>query len=218
MPTLPLLLTAAIALSAALAIQAEHRGTRWMVYVFKPLATLLILLLATTAQDPISARYQALVCAGLLFSLAGDVFLMMPRDRFVSGLASFLVAHAFYIAAFASWPPTVSAPIVLMALLLVAGLLLRTLWKKLGTLRIPVVVYAVALVVMAWQAIERSEALDTLSAALALEGALLFVISDATLAEERFAGRSRYGSVIVLVTYFAAQWLIAMSVAARPFG
>ena len=218
MTTLPLLLTAAIVLSAALAIQAEHRGARGRVYVFKPLATVLILLLAATAQDPVSARYQALVCAGLLFSLAGDVFLMLPRDRFVAGLASFLVAHGFYIAAFGSWPPTVRAPIVLLALVLVAVVLLRTLWKKLGTLRIPVVVYAVALVVMAWQAIERWEDLDTSSAGLALEGALLFVISDAQLAEERFAGRSRYGSVIVLATYFAAQWLIAMSVAARPFG
>lgn len=217
MAILPLLLTAAIVLSTALAIQAEHRGARGRVYVFKPLATLLILLLAGTAQAPVSARYQALVCAGLLFSLAGDVFLMLPRDRFVAGLASFLVAHGLYIAAFAPWPPALRVPAVLVVLLLFAAGLLRTLWKDLGTLRLPVVVYAAALVGMAWQAAERWAALGTPSAGLAVTGALLFVVSDATLAWERFAGRFRYGSVVVLATYFAAQWLIAMSVA-RPFG
>lgn len=218
MTILPLLLTAAIVLSAAIAIQAEHRGARERVYVFKPLTTLLILLLAATAQDPVSARYQMLVCAGLLFSLAGDMFLMLPRDRFVAGLASFLVAHGLYIAAFAPWPPTLRTPGVLLVLLLFGLGLLRRLWKHLGALRIPVVVYAAALVGMAWQAAERSEALGTPSAQLAMVGAMLFVLSDATLAWERFVGRFRYGAVVVLATYYAAQWLIAMSVAARPFG
>ncbi len=34
------------------------------------------------------------------FSLGGDVFLMLPGDYFIPGLASFLVAHLFYIALF----------------------------------------------------------------------------------------------------------------------
>ena len=182
---LPLLLTAAIALSAALATWAEHRGVRRMVYVFKPLTTILILALAATAHDAVSLRYQALVCAGLLFSLAGDVFLMLPRDRFIAGLASFLVAHGFYIAAFAPWPPTLEAPGALLVLVFFGWELLRALWNHLGRLRMPVAVYAAALLGMAWQ---------------------------------RFAERLRYGQVVVLSTYFAAQWLIALSVAARPFG
>ncbi len=218
MPILPLLLTAAIALCAALAIGADGRGARRMVYVCKPLATVLVLALAATVTDAVSARYQALVCAGLLFSLAGDVFLMLPRDRFVAGLASFLVAHGFYVAAFAPWPLALRAPLALLVLAAFGAVLLRALWDGLGRLRGPVALYAAALLAMAWQAAERWMSLGTTPALLATVGAALFVVSDAALAWGRFRARHRYGQTVVLSTYWAAQWLIALSVAARPFG
>lgn len=213
-----LLLSVPIAVSAVLTIVAEQRGARRRVYLFKPLTTVLAFVLAATAREPVSGGYQALMCAGLLFSLAGDVFLMLPRDRFVAGLASFLVAHGFYVAAFAPWPPLVRAPAALLVLAIVGAGLLRALWTHLGRLRLPVAVYAAALLGMAWQAAERWTALGTTAALLAAAGAALFVVSDAVLAWQRFRQRYRYGQVAVLATYFAAQWLIAMSVAARPFG
>lgn len=218
MPIFPLLLTVAIALAAAATVWAERRDVRRVVYVAKPLATVLILVLALTAQDAVSERYRALVCAGLVFSLAGDVFLMVPRDRFVAGLASFLVAHVLYVAAFAPRPATFAAPGVLLVLVLCGLGLLRALWDGLGSLRVPVVVYSAALLVMAWQAAERWMGLGTTPALLAAVGAGLFVISDSVLAWERFVRRHRWGQAVVLGTYFAAQWLIALSVAARPFG
>lgn len=218
MPTLPLLLTIAIVLSAALAIRADGRGVRRMVYVFKPLTTILVLALAATAHDPVAPRYQALVCAGLVFSLAGDVFLMLPRDRFVAGLASFLVAHGFYVAAFAPWPPALRAPAALLLLVLFGAVLMRALWARVGGLRAPVAVYAAALLAMAWQAAERWMAFGTTPALLAMAGAALFVVSDSALAWGRFRERLPNGERVVLSTYFAAQWLIALSVAARPDG
>ncbi|HEX6038292.1 lysoplasmalogenase [Longimicrobium sp.] len=218
MPILPLLLTVAIAVCAALTLRAEQRGIRRLVYVFKPLTTVLTGVLALSAADAVSGRYQALICAGLLFSLAGDVFLMLPRDRFVAGLASFLVAHGFYIAAFTPRPMTLHAPGALLVLVLVGIGLLRALWDGLGTLRGPVIVYAAALLVMAWQAAERWAGLGTTPALLAAVGAGLFVVSDSVLAWQRFVARYRWGQPVVLSTYFAAQWLIALSVASRPFG
>lgn len=218
MPIHVLLLTAAITASAALTVRAEQRGARRIVYVSKPLTTVLIGALALSAPEPVSARYLALIGAGLLVSLAGDVLLMLPRDRFVAGLASFLVAHGFYIAAFAPWPPTLRMPAVLIVLLICGVVLLRALWDRLGSLRGPVLLYAAALLGMAWQAAERWAGQDTPPALLAAAGAALFVVSDSVLAWERFAGRVRGGSALVLSAYFAAQWLIAMSVAARPFG
>jgi uncharacterized membrane protein YhhN len=216
LPALPL--TLLIAASAALTIWAEHRNARRAVYLFKPLTTVLVLALAATAPQPVWRGYQALVCAGLLFSLAGDVFLMLPRDRFVAGLASFLIAHLFYVAAFAPRPPTLAAPLVLAVLTAYGVVLLRALWPRLGTLRAPVAVYAAALLVMAWQAAERWMVLDTTPALLAAAGAGFFVVSDSVLACERFRLRSAYGQAVVLGTYFAAQWLIASSVSTTPFG
>lgn len=218
MPIVPLLPTAAIALCAAVTVWAEHRGARRVVYLFKPLTTTLILALALAAPDAVSEPYRALVCAGLLFSLAGDVFLMLPRDRFVAGLASFLVAHLLYVAAFAPRPPALHAPGALLVLVVCGIGLLRALWMDLGRLRGPVAVYTAALVVMAWQAAERWRVLGTEPALLGAIGAGLFVVSDAVLAWDRFAARRPCGPAVVLATYFAAQWLIALSVAARPFG
>lgn len=212
MPLLPLLLTIAIALCAAATIRAEGRGARGGVYVLKPLTTVLILALAAVAPEPVWRGYQALVCAGLLFSLAGDVFLMLPRDRFVAGLASFLVAHLFYIAAFAPRPPGVEAPAVLLALLVFGVLLMRALWPRLGSLRVPVAVYAAALLGMAWQAAERWAVLGGTPALLAFVGAGLFAVSDSVLAWQRFVRPVRHGQAIVLGTYLTAQWLIALSV------
>src|ERR1043165_6191429 len=97
-----LALTAAVFISAVLTIRAEYRGPRIQFYVFKPLTVVLIILVALQAKHETGAQYKSLVVGGLLCSLAGDVFLMWPRDRFVAGLVSFLVAHLFYIAAFAA--------------------------------------------------------------------------------------------------------------------
>lgn len=211
-------LTLLAAASAALAIWAERRGARRAFYLFKPLTTLLILALAAAAPQPVSRGFQALVCLGLLFSLAGDVFLMLPRDRFVAGLASFLVAHLFYVAAFAPRPMTLAASLVLAALVAYGIVLLRALWPRLGGLRVPVTVYAAALLVMAWQAAERWTALQTAPALLAAIGAGLFVISDSVLAWGRFRKPLAHGQAVVLATYWAAQWLIASSVSTAPFG
>lgn len=218
MAALPLTLSLLAAASAAGTLWAEHRGARRAFYLLKPLTTVLILALAATAPAPVWSGYRALVCAGLLFSLAGDVFLMLPRDRFVAGLASFLVAHLFYIAAFAPRPLRLAAPLVLVVLLAYGVVLLRGLWPRLGGLRAPVAVYAAVLLVMAWQAAARWAVEDGGRALLAGLGAGLFVVSDSVLAWERFRERRPYGQAVVLGTYYAAQWLIALSVQAVPFG
>ena len=43
---------------------------------------------------------RAWFVAALVFSLAGDVLLMLPREQFVAGLSAFLVAHLCYIVGF----------------------------------------------------------------------------------------------------------------------
>src|SRR3990172_12111355 len=91
--------TVLAAATAALHVRAEYRGPRWQVYLCKPITTALLLVLALLAQGP-GARYQAAVAVGLTLSLFGDVFLMLPGDRFVAGLASFLLAHVAYLVAF----------------------------------------------------------------------------------------------------------------------
>jgi len=197
----------AILLSAVGTIVCDERGWRRGVYLFKPLTTALILTFAITGDS--APAYRFLISLGLLFSLAGDVFLMLPKDRFVAGLVSFLAAHLLYVAAFRfggvgfTW-----APALLYALY--AAALLHVLLPRVGRLKVPVLVYALALTAMAWIAAERAIAGHP-GGWLTAVGAALFVVSDSALAINRFVRPFRAAQPLVLSTYFAAQALIAFS-------
>lgn len=203
----------AVAVSAVIHIRAEYRGARRTVYIFKPLTTSLIILTALLLPDAVPGPYKWLIIAGLIFSLGGDVFLMLPQDRFVFGLISFLIAHLFYIAAFTRQTGFQLTPWVLAAYLVYGAAMLYLLWPYLGSMKGPVAVYMGVILVMGWQATERWLSLGGPGALLAVVGAILFVISDSTLALDKFRGQFASARAIVLSTYFAAQWLIALSVA-----
>lgn len=205
------LLTAA---SAGLAIIGKYRGPGPLVYLFKPLTTVLILLVALFTSTPVTPAYQWLVVLGLLFSLAGDVFLMLPRDRFVAGLVSFLIGHLFYIAAFAVQAGGTLALPGLLAFAAYSVLLLATLLPRTGRLRVPVIAYAVVLSTMGWQASAQWAMHDDMRSLLALAGAVLFILSDSILALDRFVRPFAAAQALLLSTYYLAQWLIALSVQA----
>ena len=198
--------------STLLTLRAEYRGERWQVYLFKPLTTVLSLSLAVAPPVVTAPPYQGWIVLGLVFSLAGDIFLMLPQDRFIAGLVSFLGAHLCYIAAFAGEGGFRLHLISLLPFLLYAALLVGYLWPHLGRLRGPVVVYAQAILLMGWQGVARWLELSSGPALLAALGAILFLISDSALAINRFARPFAQAQAVVLGTYFLAQWLIALSV------
>ena len=209
-------LSVATAASAALAVRGHYAGPRrTLVYVFKPLTTLLLLAIALWPTAGAVGRYGAAIALGLLFSLAGDVFLMLPTDRFREGLASFLAAHLCYIVAFTSGNGLIAHPVPTVAFGALGLLLLLLLWPGVpGRLRVPVVLYVVVLLTMAVQATGRALRVPDTSSFLAGGGAALFVVSDALLSWDRFRNPFRASRAVVLSTYFLAQWLIALSVQA----
>jgi len=155
--------------------------------------------------------YKAMILAGLVFSMAGDVLLILPADRFAAGLAAFLIAHLCYGAAFVSeiraltwWR--------LVPLLVYGALVYLLLAPSLGSLKLPVGIYVLAILAMAWSAWERWGQLGSRGALLALAGALLFVISDTVLAFNHFRLMSKPALAVSLAVYWAAQWLVARSV------
>lgn len=203
---------AATTLSAALHLRAHYRGPRWQVYLFKPLTIVLLLLLAALATGAHGPRYQWAIVLGLACSLAGDVFLMLPGNRFVPGLASFLLAHLAYLAAFSSGVPIGAAPALLVPFLVVMTALLRVLWSGLGRYRLPVLFYSAAIVLMVGQAWGRNRLLPGPGAMLAAVGAALFMVSDGILALNRFRRPFPEAQLLVMSSYVAAQALIALSV------
>ena len=152
----------------------------------------------------------------LLLSLCGDVFLMLPlKFGFELGLVSFLVAHLFFLRAFTRDAPLFGKrwPLVLLALLSVANLLV--LWPSIGNaLRLPVLAYMLCLVCMSAQAVSRALSLGTVGARMAGVGGIAFLISDTTLAYNKFHAPIPHSAWIVLGTYYLALYLIARSTAA----
>ena len=77
--------------SGVLHILAEYNGRPWHVYLLKPLTTWTIILVAVLANPDIAETgratlYQSLIIGGLVFSLAGDVFLMLPQPFYSRSL------------------------------------------------------------------------------------------------------------------------------------
>ncbi len=202
-------------LSAALTLRGEYRGPRILVYIFKPLATGLIILMALLISNPVSTFYKYMILSGLVFSLFGDVFLMLPADRFIMGLVSFLIAHLFYIAAF-SFTGSFSISFLNLIPFLIFGIFIFGMLRPhLVNLKLPVLVYMLVILVMSWQALNRWSGSGHPESWLAFLGALFFIASDTILAIDRFKTKFRHARFYVLTTYFIAQWLIAFSISSH---
>ena len=132
----------------------------------------------------------------LVLSLVGDVMLLLPDKYFTFGLASFLLAHVFYILGFNQPLPQISFPIAVLALLVSAlclvmfgfiraGLLQKESQRKLVLL---VLVYSIAIGLMLFSALMTLYRANwqPVAAGLAASGGLLFFFSDSMLAVNRF--------------------------------
>ena len=215
-----------VLLAAILAIVGAflHGDGRWLHWLAKPATTLLIAAIAWQARPAASPSYRRAVLAGMLLSCVGDIALMLPVDAFVPGLVAFLLAHVCYIVAFRAG---LRAGAGLWAAFVLLGafatLNVLCLWPHLpAPMRIPVLAYVVVLASMAVLALARAwarpqpAAPESCSARWAAIGAVLFVASDSLLAWDRFAGGLPLASLLVLSTYYAAQYAIARSVNRQP--
>ncbi|MGA2110839.1 MAG: lysoplasmalogenase [Anaerolineales bacterium] len=205
-------------ISAGLAVLdwvAVARGVKGLEYVAKPgtMVFLLAWLLARAGLMPTLVWFEL----ALVFSLAGDVLLMLPRESFLGGLVAFLVAHLFFIVGFNQEPlpiKLVSLPLVILVFLAAAWLFVRV---RAGLLRsgnrslvMPVFAYTLVISVMVLSALAtltRPE-WQIQPALLASVGAALFFASDGQLAWNRFVGPLRQADLRVMVTYHLAQFAI----------
>jgi uncharacterized membrane protein YhhN len=205
------------ALTVASAMLAIANGTwaldhRALLFVFKPLTTLLIIAHAWRrgADTPTVRRF---VLAGLWLSLIGDVALLWPQQGFVPGLVAFLIAHMLYTLAFTREQRFAAQPAALAVYAFIASTILAVLWSTIPAgLQIPVAAYVLALTLMAAQAAVvglRAQGDDARRARGLMIGGALFMASDTVLAVNRFAVPIPAAGLWILATYWAAQWLIA---------
>ncbi|MDP3310873.1 MAG: lysoplasmalogenase family protein, partial [Polaromonas sp.] len=195
--------------TAALGWVEAHR-------LFKPLALLLaiVLVAARTRKQRAGGRFDHLLLAALVFSLAGDCLLMFP-GFFIPGLVAFLVAHLFYIALFRRGVPWFASRRALMGTLVIGAVMYAFLFNGLNpVLRVAVAAYVVVIALMAAQAIGRASVLRDRAAVGVAVGAGFFMLSDALLATNKFAQPLPMAQLWVLSTYYIAQILIVFN--AKP--
>ncbi|MFZ6780960.1 lysoplasmalogenase [Undibacterium sp. Ji83W] len=217
-----MLRAALIFIFAALAIAGAEWGkeidsAQYLHYIFKPLTTLAIFFFAWRSKPVISATYQKAILAGIIFSLIGDIFLMLPgtvfHHGFLCGLLSFLLAHICFLRALISDSRFAGKPLAFVCIAALGIINLLILWPGLPTaLQIPVIAYVSLLLCMTAQAISRGLQLRSMSGHLALIGGLCFMLSDTLLAYNRFYAPIAHSPLLILSSYYLALWLIAASV------
>lgn len=203
-----LVLTAALAVGDWFAVSTYRR---LLEYVCKP-ATIVALVGLALALDPPAGAADARgwFVAALLLSLVGDVFLMLPQDVFVPGLASFLLAHLAYVVGLSRLRTTaggwvVGVVVVALALVVIGRPVLRAVRRgPEREMTAPVAAYMLVISTMVATAVSTGEP-------LAIAGALLFYCSDALIAITRFVRDQPWGRLAIIATYHVAQVLLVVS-------
>ena len=97
----------------------------------------------------------------------------------------------------------------LAAALVAAAVVLRWLWPRLGSMRIPVIGYVAVITAMVLGGVAVRNA-----SLLATAGAIAFYASDLAVARDKFVVKDVWNRAIGLPLYYGAQLLIAWSVVA----
>lgn len=171
--------------------------------ITKPTA-LVALIGVAIALDPVDPIVRTWFVIALVCSLAGDVLLLGGDDRFVFGLAAFLLAHVAYTVGFIvadDWRWTgfvVGAAVVGVLAVTIGARIVAGARRTNEALGSPVVGYLVAISAMAAAAAAAGNA-------WAIVGAALFVTSDSLLGWRQFVSPAKWMSPAVMVTYHLGQ-------------
>ncbi len=175
-------------------------------YAFlKPLPLVFILLQAFL--KPVFP--PSLWLAAVLCGLAGDIWLLSQRG-FIPGLISFLLGHIFYIFAFERQVATQgNSSVTVFAVASVSTLAFFYFAQNLFRARnrkfiLPIFFYIAVTALLLLSALKN----PLLSSAAF--GAILFAASDFLLSFNKFIRHTRYVQAAVSLTYYAAQWLLAV--------
>ena len=159
--------------------------------------------------DPVHADRRTWFVVALVLSMLGDIFLMLPRDLFVPGLASFLLAHVAYVVGLrvhggsaAAWALSALAVLVVDAVL--ARPILTAVRRRHADVFAPVVAYMVVISAMVSAAVATGNL-------LAAVGAALFFSSDTLIAWNRFVEAKPWMPLAIIVTYHLGQAGLVLS-------
>lgn len=204
-------------------LYAETVGNIQLRNFSKPLIVITLLAWLYLSTN-LKGRFHKRIFTGLIFALAGDIFLMLQTGRsgfFIYGLIAFLLCHIFYIRAFIldhKSNPSLKNGFFLWvvgALIIFCVGLFFYLQPFLGAMQFAVLFYAIIITFMAIMAVNRYGKVNIFSYKLIVYGALFFLLSDSALAVNKFALPIPQAGVLIMATYMIAQYLIVYGTVER---
>ena len=190
-------------------------------YFAKPATMVFLIIWFIIQAHPDWSWLSLFVTLGLTFSLAGDIFLMLPSKWFLAGLIAFLLGHIAYICGLNLdgigfyWQYLLFAAVILAVATPIFLRLRKALVAKQNErLVIPVMMYVIVISIMVFSASTNlfKPEWSNQAGLLVTVGATLFFISDALLAWNRFVKPLPQGRLISIVPYHLAQYFIAFGV------
>lgn len=182
-----------------------------LLYIFKPFIMLALLFLYTSSVSDTNKWYST----ALIFSFFGDVFLMYSGQLpFKIGLISFFVAHILFIRIVMHRIKKVSFLSVLTAIIPFAVfllLLIYTIKDSLGELLALVMIYGFTISIFGVVSLINYLETKSTKSIWMLIGAIVFMISDALLAINKFYLPKEFFDIFIMGTYIIAQYLIYRS-------
>jgi uncharacterized membrane protein YhhN len=166
----------------------------------------IVLALSKEASESVYGRF---VLVALILCWCGDIFLLSRQNKFLlSGIVAFFFAHVAFVSGFLQLSLDFTYFLIALVCTSAAGsLILRWLWKYLeGSYKGAIAVYILVMVIMASLAIAATEV------PLIGVAAILFAISDVSVARDRFVSRDIVNKAWGLPLYYTAQLLFAASV------
>jgi len=182
-------------------------------YVVKPavMICLFIWLYLSTGLQGLTLWFGV----GILFSLVGDVLLMISLDRmFIFGLVAFLLAHVAYLVGFqneligiTSWSVLLIVILSISAVRVIRRIVSAIRTKGQTRLVNPVIVYSIVITVMLYAAMTTISNPEWMANAslFVSAGAFLFYISDLILAWNKFVSPIKNGRILNIAAYHLGQ-------------
>jgi uncharacterized membrane protein YhhN len=150
----------------------------------------------------------------LVFSLAGDILLMLPRRFFLVGLLAFLGTHICYLLGINSSPSPLPQdtylyfiPIAAISFFVARRINQAVPVASAARMRIPIIAYSIVIGLMVYSALNTLLRPDWQSSAAVLIslGAGFFLFSDVFLAYDHFIQPFKNARLIVRITYHLGQ-------------
>ncbi len=179
---------------------------QWMIYLAKPMlmTTLFGYYYLNKKSD------NLFFVLGLLFSLFGDLFLLGSGELyFILGLIFFLIAHVFYIIMVFKILLEIKLKDFMIAgipYLLLFLILINVLYDGLGSMKIPVIIYAMTISFLGVVSLLLFLQSRTKTSLLLLFGVLIFITSDTILALNLFYEKQSFYPILIMTTYVMAQF------------